>query len=240
VVLAGLGAVGYALAAGLLVPWVQTAGFDRFAALHVVLAGFVVSTIVAVAIEVLPRFTGSTLDAELAGLMSLATLVGPGPLAYGITRPDPWLGVGAAIEGLAITLLAVALLLLVIASNRFRASFVLYGAAGASALVGVVVGVGAAIGHVSWAWIPTHGAVNLLGFVGLIVFGGVIDLYAPALRSGADALNQLNRGVTALSVAGLAAFLGLATTGLGDPRAGLTLFAAGTLLHTVGSFTRLT
>lgn len=238
--LSGAGAIAYGAATALTAPLAAPGLVHPLASLHLLVAGFVATTIVAVVIEVLPRFTGQALPRAVAGPLAAAAVAGPGLLAVGIDGSRTWLEVGASVEGLALAGLGVALVHAVIASERERTSFLLYGAAGLAVATGATLGAGVAFGEVSPAWLPVHGVVNLLGFVGLIVVGAVIDLYAPALRSGAEALNRHNAAVTGLTIGGLVVFLLLVAWEIADARWGLVVYAVGILLHAVGSVTRLT
>lgn len=239
VALAGAGALAYAVLTALTLPLAALGDLHPLVPLHLLLAGFVVTTIAAVAIEVLPRFTGRALPTPMAGLLAGACIAGPGLLAVGLDGSVAWLRTGAIVEGLALLGLGTSLLFLVTASDRQRASFLLYGVAGIAAWTGALLGAGLGWGLLAPAWIPVHGVVNLLGFVGLVVVGAVIDLYAPALRSGAQALQRHNRAVAGLCVAGVLLFVGSSALSIADGRVGLALYAFGCLIHALGSLGRL-
>jgi len=166
--IAGLAAVGYPVAAGIAVPMAAVGRASLLGSLHLLLAGFVVSAIVAVVLGVLPRFTGETFPRELTWPMALATLGGPGLLAVGVNGSRTWLRVGGSVEGLAVTLVGVCLVLGVVESDRRRSSFSLYLLAGLTALFGAGLGVGIVLGELSSGLVPVHGAANLLELVGLV------------------------------------------------------------------------
>lgn len=234
-----IGALGYGLAAALAVPLVALASFGVFAALHLVLAGFVVLTIAAVAIEVLPRFTGRGLPQAWNGAMAITLALGPMLLAEGLMASGPRLQAGAVVEGVGLIMLGAGLLWMVLGSERERVSFDLYALAGVSVLVGTGVGASMALGWLSYAHAPWHGAVNLLGFVGMVVLGAAIDLFAPAMSSGADSLDRHNKVLLGLGIVAVAGIL-LAPVLPSDLVTGaLAVYLAAIAWHFAGSIGRL-
>lgn len=238
--LATIAALGYGLAAAVAVPSVALASFSLLAALHLVVTGFVVLAIAAVVLDVLPRFAGRELPNAWCAAIAVTLALGPMLLAEGFHRSAPLLRYGALVEGLGLALLGGGLVWLVLGSERERISFLLYAVAGVAVLVGTILGVGIVLGWVPRAQAAWHGAVNLLGFVGLVVLGAVIDLFAPALSPGAEPLAVHNRAVVGLAVVGTGGLMATPMLPGWAVRLALAAYAAAVGLHLAGSVARLT
>lgn len=234
-----LAALGYGLASALAIPLVALERLTLFAALHLVVTGFVVLAIAAVVLEVFPRFTGEALPGPWAGGAAVSLALGPMLLAEGFQGSARLLRAGGVVEGLGLVLLGAGLVYSVLATSRRRTSMVAYAAAGLAVVAGAGVGAGMALEVLGRGWAAWHGAMALLGFVGLLVVGAVVDLYAPALGTGEDAVERHDRAVVGLVLAGT---LGLALVPwLSGPwaRVGLGLYLAGLVLQLAGSLDRL-
>lgn len=236
---AGVGATLYGSASAAAVPLAAGGWLAWFPALHLVLAGFIVLTIVAVVLEVLPRFTGQRVPRWLSWPTVVSAVAGPVLLAWGLTGAEPVLHVGAAVELVGLGLLASALLYMIGTSELDRASFLLYGMGALAVLGGALIGSAVAWGVLPSSWIPIHGTINLLGFVGFVVLGATIDLYAPALRPGAASHHRHNRVLIALALFGLVGFLALQALGVSWSAYALVSYAAAAGLHSAGSVARL-
>lgn len=236
---ATIAGLGYGLAAAVAVPLVALGSFSLFAALHLVVTGFVVLAIAAVVLGVFPRFTGRGLPRAWGAAIAVTLAAGPMLLAEGFNGSATLLRYGAIVEGLGLALLGGGLVWMVLGSERERASFLLYGIAGVAALVGAGVGAGVVLGRIPRVQAAWHGAVNLLGFVGLVVLGAVIDLFAPALWPGAKPLEQHNRLVVALAGIGTAGLLAVPLLPGWTVRVALGAYGTAVGLHLAGSVARL-
>lgn len=235
-------AAAYALVAALAVP-LAAAGLVAWpVAFHVVLPGFVVCTLVGVALQVLPRFTGGTWPRWTSWAVA-AAVPAPALLAAGLTASRPLFLAGAALEATALGGFAVATLVLLGRRTRRRPADLAYAGAVLAVLGGVGLGLGFALDPLLQRYVPVHATLNLLGFVGLFVLGASQDLYAPALRPGRDAARRHALVVTGLAAAGLAlAAAGLTlgaaeSTGLSVPvaRLGFISYLAALGVHLAGA-----
>jgi hypothetical protein len=124
-------------------------------------------------------------------------------------------------------------------SERERPSFYLYAVAGATLVFGAGLGTAVALGYAARGWAPLHGAVNVLGFVGLVVLGAVMDLFAPAVAAGAERRQQHNRFVLGLALAGTMGLMASPLLARAGVRLALGLYLAAVGFHLVGSVSRL-
>lgn len=229
-----LAAMGYAVASAVALPAAALGSLGWLPALHLLLPGFIVVTILAVLLESLPRFGGIKLPPWIAWTMGLAGALGPGLVAAGLSRHGSLLAMGAVLEFTALALAGLGLLIMVLRARPWRDTHPLYGLAGISALAAASLGAGMATGHLPAAWAPLHGMVALFGFVGAIVFASSLDLYEPALARGPGALKAQAIAVTVLAGAGLGLLvLGSLTVARGN--AAMVLYVGAVLFHLVGA-----
>lgn len=231
--------LGYGLASAVAVVSVAFELVGLFAALHLFLLGFVVLAVATVVLEVFPRFTGHGLPRAWAGPLAGALALGPALVAEGFEGSALLLNVGAVLEAAGLMSLGGGLVWLVARSDRGRRSFVLYAAAGAHLVVGALVGAGMAIGHLPHRLGAWHGGLNLLGFVGLVVIGAVMDLFAPALTPGSQSLELHERAVLAAALAGAVGLLAAPVVGDLVVRVALAAYLGALALHLLGSLARL-
>jgi hypothetical protein len=207
--------------------------------LHLLFAGFLVPTIVSVSFFMLPRFTRRPFPANGLAVLPVPLFFGPALVAWGTLESADGLRVGATLEAVGLAAFAVMVLVLLARSGRRRQSFLAYGAASASLMAGLGIGVAFAFRGPAPELIPVHGALNVFGFVGLFVVGASIDLYAPALRTGLVAFRRHGLAVLALTSAGLAAAIVLQVLGGPGARVGFAVYAAGVALHLAGAVATL-
>lgn len=238
--LGGLDAVAlmYAIAAAALVPLAWAGTIPQATAVHVLLLGFVTLTIVGVVGHVLPRFTQVALPKRvfLPALGPLA--VGPALVAVAIAWVPKLLFVGAAVEAAGLVPIGVAVLWMLVGAERWRAPLASVAVGTSFLLVGVGLGVLFAVDPASRWLVPLHGAINVLGFVGLFVLGFGVELYAPSIVPGPDRFKLQARVGTVCAIAGLGLMI------VSFPlqvevlvRIGLGLFASSCALHLAGSVT---
>jgi hypothetical protein len=231
--------LGYGLAAAVAIPSVPLLGFGLLAALHLVLTGFVVLAIAAVVLGVLPGITGRAIATPVAGVLAVGLSLGPMLLAEGLNGSALQLRLGAIVEGIGLVGLGGVLVWSTITSERERASFWLYGAAGISILLGATLGAAIVMGWTTRGQAPWHGAVTLLGFVGLVVLGAVMDLFAPALKPRADPIERHNLTVVGVALTGMAGLVAVPLVPGWTVRVALVAYLAAVGLHLVGSLARL-
>lgn len=173
---------------------------------HVHLAGFVVCTIVAASLLLLPRFTGVHPPSWLVWTVALLPLPGPALVAWGVSGHPAILRWGAGIEGAALILFAANVGWQLLRSTRPRASFVPYALAVLSLVTAALLGNAFALRSATRLLVPLHGVLNLVGFVGLFVLGAAWDLYAPTFGRGPDAYRVQGRILGVLATGGLGMF----------------------------------
>jgi hypothetical protein len=229
------GGLLYGLAATALVPAAAAGVLPWAAAHHAVLAGFVVLTILGVALQVLPRFTGAAWPPWTLRIAAPA-LAAPAFLALGISGNAAMLAAGAMLQAVALGGFALAGLGLLARAPRRRAPDAAYAVACVAALGGVGLGLGFVFSPDLRVFAPVHATLQLLGFVGLFALAASQDLYAPALRPGGAAFRVHTFAVTGLAAAGIGlAAAGLALGAPGLARAGFLAYAAALGLHLAGA-----
>lgn len=236
--LGGLDAIAllYALAAAALVPMAWTGQVPRAMAVHVLLLGFVTLTIVGVVGHVLPRFTHVALPKRvfLPALGPLA--VGPALVALEIVWAPDLLFVGAAVEAAGLVPIGVAVLWMLSKAERWRAPLAGVAAGVFFLLVGVGLGVLFAIDPSIRRLVPLHGAINVLGFVGLFIIGFAAKLYAPSIVAHPDRFKRQALVSMACAVVGVGLMIVSFPLQAGIlVRIGLGLFAFSCALHLAGS-----
>lgn len=224
------GAATYGLGSAVLLPVAVLGGLDYLAALHLLLPGFVVLTIVAVVVVVLPRFSGTQIPRPVAVLLATTGGLGPGGIALGLAGIPLALPIGASLETVALGTVGVGLLMSVFRASRWRDTHVLYGTSGLSALVGAGLGLAIAFGGSASSWAPVHGLVNLLGFVGGVILAASIDLYAPRWLPALDESPAYVWSVTVLHGLGVA-FLAGGIAGRGWIHLGLACVGGAVLIQ---------
>lgn len=236
--LGGIDAVAllYAVAAAVLVPLAWAGPVPRPVAVHVLLLGFVTLTIVGVVGHVLPRFTHVPLP-KRAFLPALGPVaVGPALVAVELAWAPELLFIGAAVVAVGLAPFGVAVLWMLAKAKRWRAPLAAVAAGVSFLLIGVGLGVLFAVDPTRRGLTPLHGAINVLGFVGLFVLGFAAELYAPSIV--ADPTRFRVQARTALG----GAVAGVALVAVGFPfghdllvRGGLVLYALACLLHLAGA-----
>lgn len=171
---------------------------------HILAAGTAALLVFAVGFRLLPRFLVTRPSRPLVVLVLATGAVGPLLLAVGV--PDrPILGVGAAVQAVAVTGFAVAFVAQFLASDRRRVG--LYGALMGVSLgvVGVAIGLGHVMDLVRPALLHVHFRVNVLGFLGLTIVGVAYQFYPPAVakdRLSSDRTALLSIGSIGLGLLG--------------------------------------
>jgi hypothetical protein len=200
------GSVAYAFASAIAVPLAFAGRVPLPSAIHLVLLGFVVVTVMGVAARILPRFTRTTLNGAVLLTLAPFALAGPALMTLGLAGRTDLLEAGGAIEAVAFALFAARVVPLLARGGRARLRDAPYALALLAVALGGSLGLAAA-----WrvrgasAWLAVHGALNAYGFVGLFVLGASAALYAPAFRAGARAARAQERSVLAAALGGLIA-----------------------------------
>jgi hypothetical protein len=206
------GSLVYAAVAGVFVPLAYADLVVRASAVHAVLSGFVIVTIMSVAAHILPRFTRARIPAGLLVLLVFPALVGPIIMVVALDRAPTLLATGAIIEGVAFAVFGTVVATTLVRAHRFRLPNAAYAAAPVAIAVGGTLALLFALRGSHADQLATHGLLNVFGFVGLFVMAASTDLYGPALESGAAPAKRH------------------AALGLGTTMFALTLAAAGTWL----------
>lgn len=226
----------YALASAVLVPAALAGRIGRAVAIHVLLVGFVVTTIFTVGTRILPRFANTRLPAWPARLLVPCGVAGPALVAYGLAGAPRALLAGALLEGAAFACFVVAAATMLARASRMRPTFLPYAGALLAVALGGSLALEFALGRITPETLAAHALLNTLGFVGLVVLGASTDLYAPALAAGREPARWHARVVFGFVLAGLA--VGAAGAFVAQPlaaRAGLALYALGLVVHLAGA-----
>lgn len=225
----------YALGSAILVPLAYAGRVSLASALHVVLVGFVITTIMSTAAHILPRFTRARAPTALLALLVPFALAGPALMGFGLHGRRGLLAAGAVVEGTAFLLFGVVVIVMMARAHRFRWPNLAYAAAPVAIAIGGLLGLSFATtgGHASQ--LATHGLLNVYGFVGLFVIAASTDIYGPALDAGAKpakrhALVTLTLTLGGLGVAALGTSIGLEPAA----RGGMLLYAAGLAWQLLG------
>lgn len=210
-------------------------GGDRWFALHLVLAGGVVSAISGVSLML--TVTWSAAPAPPDGQVRaqrLAVVVGAATVAVArhLDLPVALVAAGAVVYVGALGLLAFLLVRTARrgVERRFDAAVGAYLAALLAGTTGVVVGAVMAVDGTTTAGRNAHAALNVLGLVGLVIAGTLPYFSATVGRSKMAARARRPRlmAITALLVVALAvAAAGLAAEAAGVAVAGLVAYAVG-------------
>lgn len=237
----GLASLAYAAVAAVLVPLSFTGRVAPAAALHVLLVGFVTTTVVAVGLRIVPLFTRRAVPVALLAPLVTAAVVGPALVARGLGGGGGG-GRGALLAGLVAQGIALALFVVIVAwllvrARKTRVTFVGYGAGCVAIGVGGGIAVGFPLGGASVALYSVHGVLNLLGFVGMFVLAASTDLYAPSLKTGARPALLHARLVLTLAIVGVAGAAVAILAGRQDAaRLALAVYAAAVALQLAGAF----
>lgn len=222
------GSLAYAVASAIALPLGYAGLLSLASALHVVLVGFVIVTIMSVVPHILPRFTRVPVSVAPLWILGPLALAGPAFMALGLDRWRAALPAGAVLEGLAFATFGVLVVAMLARSRLRRASQLGYAAAPLAIGVGGILALAFAVHGAFAGQLATHGLLNVYGFVGLVVIAASTDLYGPALGPGAKPAKRH----AALAVGTLLAALAVAAAGAGlgqldVARAGMLAYAAG-------------
>ncbi|MFB6083303.1 MAG: hypothetical protein ABEJ94_03550 [Halorientalis sp.] len=169
---------------------------------HLFAAGCAVLLVFAVGFRLLPRFFVADPPEPL---VATALPLGAGaPAVIALTLPaGPIFRLGAALEAIAVVAFALAVLGLIVRSDRERVGR--YGvAAGALFAVTVVaLGVSFALAGLDHALVVTHYRFALVGFLGLTIVGVATQFYPPAVGEFPVDGDRLALGVMAALASGL-------------------------------------
>lgn len=231
------GAIAYAALSAWLLPASYAGRAPRAAAVHSLLVGFVATTIMAVALQILPRFTGRGVPRLLLAPLAALGALGPGLVLFGLARGAPtWTRAGALVEGAAALLFTIAVARMIARRTRARPSFVGYAAGVVAILTAGALAYAYLWGYGAGDRVSAHGALNLLGFVGLFMLAASLDLYAPAFAAGrapaiAHAWTVLGLAIAGAALASVGAYLGA------DPltKLGLVAYGAAAIVHLVAT-----
>lgn len=223
--------------------WLSTAALSGgflLPPIHLVLAGSITLAILVSLLVLVHRFTTRALPNWWGRVLVVTAPAGALLLALGIhTRSTPILHSGSGLMVITLLLAAYALFAMVRHARRFRPALILYALAAATVLTGTFLGAGVAYYQLSPRWVPLHGTLNLLGFMGALTFAASIDLYGPALRPGKKALLLHGNLIGALVVLSLVPFAILEALHSPYARYLLLLYAAAALLHAAAGIVRL-
>lgn len=229
------GSLAYALASAVCVPLAFAGLAAPASALHLVLSGFVIVTIIGTALHILPRFTRVRPTPFLVVLLVPFVLVGPALVVFGLEGVSGALAVGATAEAVALLLFGAAVVVMVLRARVARVANLAYLGAPVAVAVGGFIAFLVANGVHLEGQLATHGILNVFGFVGLFVMGASTDLYAPALEAGAKSARRhvvvaMTLTLGGLVVAGAGSWVGSDAFA----RGGMLLYAAGLAWHLAG------
>ena len=147
---------------------------------HLFAAGTAALLVFGVGFRLLPRFFVATPPKPLVAVALPFGALGPAIIALSLPA-GPLFQLGAALEAVAVVAFALAVLYLIVESDRERVGR--YGVA-AGALFGVAVvalGLSFAVGGLDYALVVTHYRFALVGFLGLTIVGVATQFYPPAV-----------------------------------------------------------
>lgn len=227
--------LAYAAASAIVVPLAYAGRLPLASAAHVVLVGFVVTTIMGVASHILPRFTGAPMPRVMLSLLAPIAVASPAAMSLGLAGRRALLPIGALGEALAVALFGASVVVVLAQTRRFRPQDVAYATAPFAIGIGGGLALAFATSGLLGSQLATHAILNVFGFVGLFVLAASTDLYGPALQPGAAPAKRHAGAVLALTMLGLA----VAAVGTALPldllaRAGMAIYAVAILWQLAG------
>ncbi len=228
--------VAYAALAALAVPLAYAGYTPLLAAMHLLLAGLLATTILCVGSRLLTHATGRPPPRALLFLVVLGAAPGPALLALGLhVGSTPWFQIGATLEATALLLFALWGLAGLAWNGLGRFPSLAYASSLAAILAGATLGVHFAFMPGTRSLGAVHALLNLYGFAGLFILGASTHMYAPALLAGLRPLKVHFFTTLGLNVAGIALAVVFLKDRPGLAAAGLVLIAASYGLHFAGS-----
>lgn len=228
----------YGAAAAVALP-LASLGVGRWlGGLHLLLPGFVVLCIISVVVFVLPTFSGTELPEPVVWSLAVPGAIGPGAIAAGFNGV-PWLLVaGAGAEVLTLLGIGAGLIMSAVRARPWRSTHLLYAFAGSAVFAGGCLGFAISTGWLDGPWIPLHGLLNLLGFVGGVVLAASLDLYMPEAVSGPRQWGLHASTLVVSCGAGLVLLLSSVWTGTVGMTLAVGCYGLAILLQLAGSLTR--
>jgi hypothetical protein len=171
-------------------------------ATHLLAAGFATLTLFAVGFRLLPRFLAAHPPRALVAVVLPAGALGPLLLAGGLPG-GPVFRLGAAVEAIAVVAFATAFAVTLLRSDRHRIGFDAVLASVALGSLGAFVGLSFGVGPVTADLVTAHRRLNVLGFLGLAIFGASYQFYPPTAGSFRGASDGTALSVILLVAGGL-------------------------------------
>lgn len=185
---------------------------------HLLAAGAAALMLFAVGFRLLPRFLVVSPSRPLVAVVLPAGAVGPALVAATLPA-GPGFRVGAAIEAVAVVGFAVAVVRMIVRSDRGRVGFHGVAAGAAAGVLAALLGLSFAFAAPRPGLVAAHLRLNLLGFLGLTIVGVSYVFYPPGIGTapgasdrGALAAIALLAGGLAVETAGLVAGVAVAVT----------------------------
>lgn len=203
----GATAVLYGLSAAVVAPLWSLGILPLPVLVHLHLTGFVVGTMVAASILLLPRFTDVRPPPWASWTIAILPIPGPALLAMGFLGHPRMFRLGAMVEAIAMIAFAAYVGWQLLRSPRRRASFVPFALSLISLVAAVLLGLAFAHAPVTQVLVPLHAALNLVGFVGLFVLAAAWDLFAPSIGRGVEAYRIQGVVLAVLVTEGWALFI---------------------------------
>lgn len=228
----------YGLVSAILFPLAYSGAFPVPMAHHILLQGFVSGTIAGVSMTVLPRFTEVKVPGSVLSVTAFLLATGPALIAIGFVGNALSFLIGAVTETAGLITLGLSALYMVAKSHHRKPSFYAYSFSSLSVVVGASIGLLFTQGYSSL--VPAHGFLNLYGFVGMMMFGAIIDMYSPAIIPSVPGINLQFMGSVALSSLGVTmAFSSLSFGNEALHRTGLAMIWGAATLFLVGAVSTL-
>ncbi|WP_336360170.1 hypothetical protein [Haladaptatus sp. ZSTT2] len=204
---------------------------------HLLAAGTAALLLFALGFRLLPRFFVASPPRWLVAVVLPAGALGPALLATQLGG-GRWFRLGAVIESVAVIGFALAVWTLFARSDRRRVGFYGVLAGTAAGVLGVLLGLSFAFGHLTAELVTVHLRVNVLGFLGLSIIGVAYQFYPPAVgqlpgvsnRSALFAIGAIAGGLVSQLI-GVAGHV-LAVTVVGE---GLTALGALVYAYVLGA-----
>lgn len=224
----------YGLVSALLFPLAYSGVIPIPMAHHIILQGFVSGTIAGVSITLLPRFTDVKCPKKLIGAIAYLLSIGPAFIAIGFAGIRMSFVVGAVMEAAGLIALGSSALYMILKSSRRKPSFYAYGFSALSVMTGAFMGLLFTVGYANL--VPAHGFLNLYGFVGMMIFGAVIDMYSPAIVPTVHGIQYQFKSSVALGAMGIIiAFSSMAFGNAGLHRIGIAMISLASFMFFLGA-----
>ncbi|MBI5355051.1 MAG: hypothetical protein HZB68_01200 [Candidatus Aenigmarchaeota archaeon] len=228
----------YGLVSAIIFPIAYSGAFPVPAAHHILLQGFISGTIAGVSMTILPRFTEVNVPRNILQPIAALLSIGPAFVAAGFFGNTASFALGALMEAAGLIALGLSALYMIATSRYRKPSFYSYAFSAISVITGAFIGFLFTVGYTNL--VPAHGFLNLYGFVAMMMFGAVIDMYSPAIIPSVPEITLQFKGSVSLAVLGITAtFTSLAFGNKMLGITGLTMISVAATLFLIGATSTL-